>query len=105
MKEIKAFKDALHHASNDTSRLMTAQIRSEAHASGWPSSVIRRMKVTHKDGSFDVHVHEKDYDKALDLEYGTPDTQPTAALRRFNNRTHDAEDFLLGRISKALGDM
>lgn len=105
MKEIKAFKDALHTASNDAARFMTAHLRSEAHASGWPSDISSKMHVSHKDGSFDVHVHEKHLDHALDLEYGTPDTQPTAAIRRFANRTQEAEHFIVGRMSRMLGDL
>lgn len=105
MKEIKAFKDALHHASNEAAHFMTAHLRSEAHASGWPSDVFRKMHVSHSNGSFDVHVDEKHLDRALDLEYGTPDTQPTAAIRRFANRTAGAENLITGRMSQILGDL
>lgn len=105
MKEIKAFKDALNRASSDASHFLTAHLRSEAHASGWPSDVTRRMSVSHNNGSFDVNVHEKHLNRALDLEYGTPDTQPTAAIRRFSNRTQEAEHFIVGRMSKMLGDL
>ena len=105
MKEIKAFKSALNAASGEAAHMLTSQLRFEATASGWPSDVTNRMHVSHKDGSFDVHVHEKHHAKALDLEYGTPDTQPTAAIRRLSNRTSQAEHLIMGRMSKMLGDL
>ena len=105
MKEIKAFKDALHHASNETAHYMTAHLRSEAHASGWPSHIIRNMHVSHEAGSFDVHVHDDHKNHAHELEYGTPDSRPTAAVRRFSNRTTEAEKFLVGRMSQMLGKL
>lgn len=104
MKEIQDFRNAIHQASNETAHLMTAHLRSEAHASGWPSEVSRRIKVTHNNGSFDVHAHESVEAHVHDLEYGTPDHRPTAAIRRYSNRTNEAEHFLVGRISKILGE-
>jgi hypothetical protein len=105
MKEIKAFKDALHKASNDTAHYMTAHLRAEASASGWPDHISRSMKVTHNNGSFDVHTHESLENHVHDLEYGTPDRRPTAAIRRFSNRTAEAESFLVKRVSRMLGDL
>lgn len=105
MKEIKAFKDALHKASNDASHYMTAQLRSEAAASGWPKEVTRSMRIVHKDGSFDVHTTKKHKNAVMDLEYGTPESQPTAAIRRYGNRTHQAEEYLVKRMSKIMGEI
>ena len=105
MKEIAAFHKALEHASHETSRVMTNHLRAEAHASGWPSHVVRNMKVRYGSEGFETHVHDAHHAAAQDLEYGTPSTQPTAAVRRFSNRTQDAEKFLLGRLSTHLGDI
>lgn len=105
MKEIKAFKDALNSASNDAAHYMTAQLRSEAKASGWPSDVTTSMRIKHTNGSFDVQIPEKYHSRVFDLEYGTPDRQPTAAIRRFANRTDESEHFLLGRMSRTIGDL
>jgi hypothetical protein len=41
----------------------------------------------------------------MDLEYGTPNTQPTAAVRRFKNRQDEAEHFFVGRLEKHFGDL
>lgn len=80
--------------------MMSAHLRAEAQASGWPSHIVRGLHVTHSDGSFTVNVHKDHRAEAMNLEYGTPDTQPTAAIRRFNNRQKEAEKFLIARASQ-----
>jgi len=102
---LSKFSNALKAASHETTRLMSARLRSEAQASGWPSEVSRTLRVTHGKSGFEAHVSKKHYEKALDLEYGTPDTQPTAAVRRFKNRQAEAEHFFLGRLEKHFGDL
>lgn len=104
MKE-NVLRNAVTKASLETSRLLSAQLRKEARASGWPSDVVRGVNVAYHDGEFKVNAHKNLYNKVLDLEYGTPDTQPTAAIRKVNNRTAAAESFFVGRLSHMLGDM
>ena len=103
MTYLSKVKESLHKASIETTRLMSAQVRSEARASGWPPHIVRTLHVSHKDGAFAVHSHEDHHSEALNLEYGTPSTQPTAAVRRFANRTSESEKFLLGRTMNHLG--
>ena len=79
---------------------MSAKLRSEARASGWPDHVIRHMSVMYNDGTFTIHSHDDHRDTALDWEYGTPNRQPTAAIRRFANRQGEAERFLLNRAMR-----
>lgn len=105
MKEIKAFKDALEKASNDTAHYMTAHLRAETKASGWPDHITGGMRVSHNNGTFGVHYGDSHKDQVHDLEYGTPDRRPTAAIRRFSNRTREAEKFLVQRLFKGIGDL
>jgi hypothetical protein len=105
MKEIEAFHSALTKASHETSHFMSSHLRAEASESGWPSGITNRMNVRYGNEGFEAHVHDAHYNAAHGLEYGTPDTQPTAAVRRFGNRTQEAEKFLLGRLSTHLGDL
>lgn len=92
-------------ASHETTRLMSARLRSEAQASGWPSDVSRTLRVSHGKNGFEAHVSKRHYQSAMDLEYGTPNTQPTAAVRRFKNRQDEAEHFFVGRLEKHFGDL
>ena len=98
-------KESLHKAAIETTRFMSAQLRAEARASGWPSHIVRNLHVTHSDGAFSVHTSKTHRAEAMNLEYGTPSTQPTAAIRRFSNRTAEAEKFLLGRTIKHFGGL
>jgi hypothetical protein len=83
---------------------MSAQLRAEAKASGWPHNIIRGLHVryTPADG-FTAHVHPSQFEMAQDLEYGTPGQRPTYAIRRFSNRLSESEAFLTERLFAHLG--
>ena len=102
---LSKFNNAIKAASHETTRLMSAHLRSEAQASGWPSDVSRTLRVSHGSDGFEVNVSKKHYETAMDLEYGTPDTQPTAAVRRFKNRQAESEHFFVNRLEKHFGDL
>lgn len=102
---LSKFNKSLKAASHETTRLMSAHLRSEAQASGWPSDVSRTLRVAHGKDGFNVHIPQKHYETVMDLEYGTPDTQPTAAIRRFKNRQAEAEHFFVSRLEKHFGDL
>lgn len=104
MIDTNPYANAVKKASVDTSRLLSAQMRSEARASGWPNDVVSSLSVSYSKDSFNVNVHKRHYEKVMDLEYGTPETQPTAAIRRTMNRTQSAQTFFVGRLSRLLGD-
>lgn len=102
---LSKFNSAIKSASHETTRLMSAQLRSEAQASGWPSHISRSLRVNHDKDGFNVNLPKKHYETIMDLEYGTPDTQPTAAIRRFKNRQAESEHFFIGRLEKHFGDL
>jgi hypothetical protein len=91
---------AIKSASIETTRLMSARLRSEARASGWPEHVVRSLHVSHGEDGFAAHVNERHHAETLDHEYGTPSTQPSPAIRRSTARTSEAESFLIGRLFK-----
>ena len=97
MSYVDHIQESLHKASLETSRFMSAKLRTEARKSGWPAHVASGMHVRYNDGEFTVHSHPEHKNQVLDLEYGTPSTSPTAAIRRFNNRQGEAEHFLIKR--------
>jgi len=94
---LKKARESLNRASVETTRFMGAHLRSEARASGWPEKIVRNLHVRHSDGAFTIHGNPTHKTEILNLEYGTPNTQPTAAMRRFNNRQQEAEKFMLAR--------
>ena len=103
MTYLSKVKESLHKAAIETTRFMSAQLRAEARASGWPSDIVKNLHVTHSEGTFSVHTSKSHRAEAMNLEYGTPSTQPTAAIRMYSNRTGDAEKFLLRRTMHHLG--
>jgi hypothetical protein len=78
---------------------MAAHLRNEARASGWPNEVVSSLSVAPTDSGFDVRVPGNMRARVMDLEYGTPSTQPTAAIRRFSNRQSEPANFFVGRLS------
>lgn len=103
MLSLSHVRTSIAKASADTTHYMGAHLRSEASASGWPDHIVRSMHVTHGAPGFEAHVHEDHFGHAQDLEYGTPDARPTAAVRRFANRTQQHEHFLVSRLEHYLG--
>ena len=105
MKQLQEFHSALHKSSVETSRFLSAHLRNEARASNWPEQIVSHMGVSYSKNGFSAHVHDAHYDDAMRLEYGTPSQQPTAAIRRFANRTQGAEEFLTKRLHKHVGTL
>jgi len=99
---LSKIKTSLNKSSLETTRMMSAHLRAETRASGWPEHIVRGMHVSYDDGAFSVRSHPDHRSEVLNLEYGTPDTQPTAAIRRYENRTAKAEEFLLNRTAHHL---
>lgn len=99
----KRITSALSHASQDTTHYLSAHVKQEAAESGWPSHLVKTLRVEHKNGFFVTTVHDNHLAEALDYEYGTPHMRPTAAIRRASNRTKEAEHFYVNRLMKHLG--
>ena len=95
---------AINKASHETSRMASANLRKEAHTSGWPEHIAKSLEVTYGNGGFSVNTDEDYVAETLDHEYGTPDRRPNAAIRRTNNRTSDIENFFVNRIFNHIGD-
>lgn len=102
MKKITKLKPAFLKAARETAQFMTIELREEARASGWNSELVDTMKVTYSDGHFNIKIPPKYKKLAENWEYGTPNRQPTAAIRRFSNRPEEAEKFLLKSVKTSL---
>jgi hypothetical protein len=94
---------ALNKSAQETARYMSTHLQNEARAAGWPDHIVNGMKVQHHDGEFKISANSKHSKEIKNLEYGTPDSRPTAAMRRFSNNTAEAEEFFVGRMLDNLG--
>lgn len=92
MIDTRDIEQAIAKAADKTTRHMTAAVRRDAFNSGWPSHVVRRLKVVHNDGQFSVTYPESLEAHVSALEYGTSSTSPSPVIRRFNNRLDGHKD-------------
>lgn len=102
---MKHIHSAINEAAKQTSRYMTGQIRKEAKASGWPRHIAANMGVVYDDNRFQVHVHDRHFEEAQTLEYGTETQRPTAAIRRASNRTKEADQFFTSTLRSIVGEL
>jgi len=101
MKSKPNYTKVLSQAAKETTKVMTAQLRAEAIASGWDEKTANALSVKFSNNKFTISSPAK-YDNAIkDLEYGTSSTQPSPAIRRFSNRTDAAESHML-KVASAL---
>jgi len=96
------YREVLAQSARETAVMMTAELRQECLSSGWPDSIVNRIKVKFSSNKFIIDIPEELKKEVGNLEYGTPDKQLTAALHRYGNRTSNAESFLLKRARKLL---
>lgn len=94
---------AIKRATVETSMFMAAHLRNEARASGWPDKVVSSLSVVPSKSGFDISAPKSMVSTINDLEYGTPDTFPTAAIRRFANRQSEPTNFYIGRLNSHMG--
>lgn len=70
-----------------TDSYLSSALRTHAASNGWPQNLSQSLGVHHHDGHVRVSIPDHLVEQAMDLEYGTPSTPPSAAVRQFLNRT------------------
>jgi hypothetical protein len=101
MKNSPNYTKVLSQAAKETTKVMTAQLRSEAIASGWDEEVANALSVKFSNNQFKVSIPARYEKQVQDLEYGTSSSQPARAIHRYSNRTGAAENHLL-KVAGAL---
>lgn len=100
---MKSLKDAAAKAALDTAQFVTNSVRSSAQEHGWDAEVTSNTNILFNGEKFNVEVHPDHYDQAMNLEYGTELIRPTAVLRKYDNKSEEAEDFFVEALYKAVG--
>lgn len=75
----------IHNLKHQTAQELTSELRERALASGWDKDVVDNIRVEYKDQKMGVHVHPDYADRAFKHEFGSVNSQPTAAIRKLNN--------------------
>jgi hypothetical protein len=100
---VKKLADAARKAAHKTSLLMTSDIRQSAVESGWSNELASNTHVMYDGTSYHVEVRDDLSSQAMDLEYGTPSTRPTAVVRKYANNTQQIEQAFVATLEKELG--
>lgn len=102
VRQISKLKPAFVKAARQTAQFMTLELRNETRASGWNPDIVDAIKVSYSNNHFNINIPSKFKSLADNWEYGTPNRQPTGAIRRFSNRPEEAEKFLLKSVKTSL---
>ena len=100
---MKKLVSSARKAAKNAANLMTFDLQKNAINNGWSEDVAYATKVVFKNDKYQVSVSNKLNSQALDLEYGTTRSRPTAAIRKFANNTDDAQDSIVRALEKELG--
>lgn len=105
MANTNDLREVIHQIGDQLSKKATANLRSQAYDSGWPTELSRKLTVTHLgEGQFKVTYPEDLEDQILDQEAGTQDSPANPVIRTFMNRFTDStshyDDMLASVINK-----
>lgn len=93
------WKTALKAAGTETAQFMTSQVREDLLSEGLDSRMVKRVHFRFAGNKFELKMPDK-VKKAVDtLEYGSSNTPPSAVLRKFANRTQEAEKLFTQRVA------
>ena len=101
MKSKTDYQSKVKAAAKETSKFMTAKLRSDAVASGWDTDVANAISVKSVNNSWKVSVPRKYKDAVWSANYGSENSQPTAVLHRFDN-SEETQKYFLTVLSKML---
>ena len=93
------WKTALQAAGTETAQFMTSQVRNDLLAEGLDSRMVARVRYRFFNNKFEIKMPPK-VDKAVkELEFGSSTKPPSAVLRKFANRTQEAEKLFTQRVA------
>jgi hypothetical protein len=104
--------DSVDYIAEDAADILkdplTLELRTIAHASGWPSRLISAMEINYEDGDLVINWPEELNEDIDNLEYGDINSLPNSAIRPFLLRapstiTKVIERQSLGQLFMALG--
>jgi hypothetical protein len=100
---MKKLVPSARKAAKNAANLMTFDVRKNAIQNGWSEDVAYATEVVFKKDRYEVSVSAKLNNEALDLEYGTSRSRPTAAVRKFANNTTSSQNSIVKALEKELG--
>lgn len=99
----KSLVDSARQAAADTARFITSDLRNHAESSGWDTDTAASMQVMFDGKGYKVEVAADFQNQAMTLEYGSEQQRPTGAVRKYANRTAQAEKVFISSLEKKIG--
>lgn len=97
---MKALKEAAIKATKDAAESATHSFRTHALAHSWDADVVAHTHVAYEQGKFAVKTHPDYEDRAHVHEYGDETTPPTAAIRKFFNRSENTHAPFMAALNR-----
>lgn len=101
---MKTLVEAALKAAEDTAVVLTHGVRDSAVSHGWDDGIVSNMAVSYSNNSYSVDIHPEVEPLAMDKEFGTETSRPTAAIRKYGNDLSKAEQAFIRSLELQLGE-
>jgi hypothetical protein len=101
----KTFLSKADQAITSSEIELTSILRDHLLASGWPYEAALSVSISYTGERFDYKFEGAYTQEAETLEFGSEEAQPTAAVRRFLNKTNVIEQVYVAQLERQLGEL
>ncbi len=100
-----SFENRLHNASRNAAQALTRDLRNYLVSLGWPPQAASAVSIDYEMNDFKIDISGQYADDAKLFEYGSQVVRPTAAIRKFFNRSENIHDRYFSLVEKELGEL
>jgi hypothetical protein len=99
------FEPKVKAAAKSAAQILTKDLRQYLISLGWPPQAASAVSLHYKLSSFEVEISGQYADDARLFEYGSQAMRPTAAIRKYFNRSERLQEVYFAAIEKEVGDI
>jgi hypothetical protein len=100
---VKKLVELAAESAKDTAKFISEDVRDLATKHGWDPETVDGVSVNYDDSSFSLNIAPEVEHSAMNLEYGTETTAPTAVFRKYASNTKKAEQVFIRGLEKRIG--
>jgi hypothetical protein len=101
---VKKTADFAREAARIVGLKIQDNIATSAEKHNWPKDAANAVKVDFESDKYSLDIRPKKLEgKVMDLEYGTNDSRPTAAVRKATKNTTRIENLFVKTLEEKLG--
>jgi hypothetical protein len=101
----KAFLSKADQAITSSEIELTSILRDHLLASGWTYEAALSVSIVYTGERFDYKFEGASTQEAETLEFGSEEMRPTAAVRKFLNKTNVIEQVYVAQLERQLGEL